>query len=252
MVTRAARLGPASGPGRGAGPGPPGPPFPPGPSRPGTGWAGRAGVRGRLVRGRLVLGGFPAGGGPGGGGAAVAFLEQIQVGADAEVWQGAGDAGGAQVQGALLDVLPGRQDLVGGQLAGDHPGVAGVLPEPADVRLAPGGFLALAGGVGVQGQDQLAGGVPQFPERHAGGGPGEDGVGPGGVGAGQVPGLVFDDPQVDRVDLPGAQRGERRREPPGDGGGGRRRGLGGGQSGGGSGSWGEGGSGSWGEVRRGG
>jgi hypothetical protein len=96
-------------------------------------------------------------------------LEQVEVGADAEVLQGAGDAGGAQVQGALLDVLPGRQDLIGGELAGDHPGVAGVLPEPAHMGLSPGGFLPLAGDVGVERQDQLAGGVPEFPEGLAGG-----------------------------------------------------------------------------------
>ena len=107
-------------------------------------------------------------GGPRGDGAAVAFLQQVEVGLDPQFLQGAGDAGGAQVQGALLDVLPGGQDLVGGEFAGDHAGVAGLLLELADVRLPPGGFLALAGNVGVQGQDQLAGGVPQLTERLAG------------------------------------------------------------------------------------
>jgi hypothetical protein len=33
-------------------------------------------------------------------------LEKVKVGADAEFAQGAGQAGGTQVQGALLDVLP--------------------------------------------------------------------------------------------------------------------------------------------------
>jgi hypothetical protein len=38
--------------------------------------------------------------------AGVALLEEVEVGADAEFAQGAGQAGGAQVQGPLLDVLP--------------------------------------------------------------------------------------------------------------------------------------------------
>ena len=131
-------------------------------------------------------------------------MEEVEVGADPEVLQGAGDAGGAQVQGALLDVLPGRQDLVGGELAGDHPGVAGLFLEPADVRLAAGGFLALAGNVGIQGQNQLAGSVPQLTEGLAGSRLRQDRVGLGRVGVGQVAGFFFDDPQVNRVDLPGA------------------------------------------------
>ena len=48
-------------------------------------------------RGGLAWGGL--------GVAGVAFLEQVEVGADAQVLQGAGDPGGAQVQGPLLDVL---------------------------------------------------------------------------------------------------------------------------------------------------
>jgi hypothetical protein len=47
-------------------------------------------------------------------------------------------------------VLPGRQDLIRGELAGDHPGVAGLFLEPADVGFAAGGFLPLARGVGIQ------------------------------------------------------------------------------------------------------
>src|ERR1700722_674020 len=111
--------------------------------------AGR--VRRAVAWGRLVRGGGR--GDRGEVGAAVAFLEQIQVGADAEVLQGAVYAGGAQVQGALLDVLPGGEDFVGGELAGDHAGVAGLLAEPADLGLAFGGFPGLADGVGVQGED---------------------------------------------------------------------------------------------------
>src|ERR1700722_13694292 len=74
----------------------------PGPVRSGAD-AARAGwvaAGGRLVR---VAGGY----GVGGEGSGVAFLEEVEVGPDAEFLQGAGDAGGAQVQGALLDVLPG-------------------------------------------------------------------------------------------------------------------------------------------------
>ena len=143
-------------------------------------------------------------------------MEEIEVGADPEFLQGAGDAGGAQVQGALLDVLPGRQDLIGGKLAGDHPAVAGLLLEPADIRLPPGGVLPLAGNVGVQGQDQLAGGVAELAVGLAGSRPRQDRVGLGGVGGGQVAGLLLDDPQVDRVDQAGAQRGEGLGEPLGD------------------------------------
>jgi hypothetical protein len=79
--------------------------------------------------------------------------------------QGAGEAGGAQVQGPLLHVLPGGQDLIRRELAGDHPGVAGVFPECAHVRVLPGGLLAPLGGFGVQFQDQPVRGGPQLPER---------------------------------------------------------------------------------------
>jgi hypothetical protein len=78
----------------------------------------------------------------------------------------------AQVQGPLLDVLPGREDLLGGHLPGDHPGVAGVFAEPADVRVLAGFFLAAAGGgrraaggVGIELEDQPVRGVPQLAER---------------------------------------------------------------------------------------
>jgi hypothetical protein len=43
----------------------------------------------------------------------------------------------------LLHMLEGGQHLIQGQLTGDHPGVAGPLPERADMRLGAGGFLAL-------------------------------------------------------------------------------------------------------------
>ena len=55
-----------------------------------------------------------------------------------EFFEGAGDAGGAQVAGPLVDVLPGGEDLVGGEFAGGHPGVAGGFPERADVRVLAG------------------------------------------------------------------------------------------------------------------
>ena len=122
--------------------------------------------------------------------------------------QGAGDAGGAQVQGPLLDVLPGGEDLIGREFAGDHPGIAGFLPEPAHVRVLPGGLLAALGGFGVQFQDQAVRGRPQLPERQRSRGLGQYGIGLGRVLAGQDPGLVFDDPRVHRVDRARVQRGE--------------------------------------------
>jgi len=87
------------------------------------------------------------------------------------------------------------------------------------VGLPPGGFLALAGNVRIQGQDQLAGGVAELTVGLARGGSGQDRVGLGGVGVAQVARLFLDDAQVDRVDPPGGQRGEGLGEPLGDGGG---------------------------------
>jgi hypothetical protein len=55
----------------------------------------------------------------------------------------------AQVQGPLLDVLPGGENLVGGEFAGDHAGVAGVLAQRAYMGLPFPGFLALADRLGV-------------------------------------------------------------------------------------------------------
>ena len=76
--------------------------------------------------------------------------------------------------------------------------------------------MRLRGNIRVKLEDQLAGGVAELPERLAGGGTGKAGVGLGHVGVGQVAGFLFDDPQVDWVDLAGGQRGEGRREPLGD------------------------------------
>ena len=38
----------------------------------------------------------------------------------------------------LVHVLPRGEDLIARQLAGDHPGVPGVFPEPANLRQVPG------------------------------------------------------------------------------------------------------------------
>ena len=113
--------------------------------------------------------------------AAVAFLQQIEIGADAELLQGAGDTGGAQVQGPLLDVLQGGEHLIGREFAGDHPGVPGVFPEPAHVGVLLGGLLAPLGGVGVQFQDQPVRGRPQLPERQRSCDLGQYGIGLGRV-----------------------------------------------------------------------
>jgi hypothetical protein len=56
-------------------------------------------------------------------------------------------------------------------------------------------------------------GIAELAPGHGAGHPGQDRIGLGGVVGGQDPGLVLDDPQVDRVDLPGAQRGEAARQP---------------------------------------
>ena len=124
-----------------------------------AGWrVGRSAVAaGSVVAGRQIA--WLAAAGPvlrgGGGGAAVAFLQEIEVGADAQFPQGAGQAGGAQVQRPLLDMLPRGKHLIGGKLAGDHPGVAGVLAEPAHVRFPLGDLLAFADRLGIQLQDQF-------------------------------------------------------------------------------------------------
>ena len=68
------------------------------------------------------------------------------------------------------------------ELAGDHPGVAGLLAEPAYMRLPLAGFLPLADRVRVELEDQLVGGVAELTERHPGRGRGQVLVGPGGVG----------------------------------------------------------------------
>jgi hypothetical protein len=46
-----------------------------------------------------------------GGQAAVAFLEQVKVAPDPQFTQRAGDPGGAQLPGPLLDMLTGGPDL---------------------------------------------------------------------------------------------------------------------------------------------
>ena len=123
-----------------------GPPWSPGPlppsfpSGPAPGSSSELGSSGRVRRARAAAGACVR---IGRDAAAVAFLKTGRgVGLDAEFLQGAGDAGGAQVQGALLDVLPRGEDLIGREFAGDHPRVAGVFPEPAHVRVLPGGLLA--------------------------------------------------------------------------------------------------------------
>ncbi len=144
-------------------------------------------------------------------------MQQIQVSADAELLEGAGQAGGAQVQGALFHVLPGREDLVRGEFAGDHAGVAGVFPEPAHVGVLAGGLLALAGGVGVQLEDQPVRVGAEPAEGHRPGLLGQLLIGPGGVFRGQDAGLVLDDPDVHRVEPALGQRREGPRESAGDG-----------------------------------
>jgi len=94
-----------------------------------------------------------------------------------------------------------------------------MLPEPAHVRLPPGGVLPLAGRAGVQPQDQRVRGGAQLPVGHPRRLCGQRLVGRGGILRTEQAGLVLDDPDMDRVDLPGAQRGERVRQPSGDGGG---------------------------------
>ena len=135
-VTSAARLGPDAWPGPGAAPCPgrrgrgPGRrdrgPGPPGRRDHRSGRVRRSAAAGAGPRGtpghrggaaRAVLPGSPPAAGAGSAGqvAAVALLQQVQIGADAQLLHGAGDPGGAQVQGPLLDMLPGRENLREGQ-----------------------------------------------------------------------------------------------------------------------------------------
>jgi hypothetical protein len=58
-------------------------------------------------------------------------------------------------------------------------------------------------------------GGPQLPERHPGRGLRQDRISIGRVSVGKHADLVFDDADVDRVDLPGGQRGEGPGQPAG-------------------------------------
>ena len=141
------------------------------------------------------------------------FLKQIQVSADAELFQGAGDPGGAQVQRPLLDVLPGGEHLIGGQFPGDHPGVPGGLPERLHVRVPPPGLLLPGRRLRVQFQDHAVRRGAQFPERQRPRRPGQRRISGGRVLGGQDLGLLFDDPQVHGVQRAGVQRGQAPRQP---------------------------------------
>jgi hypothetical protein len=55
-----------------------------------------------------------------GDGAAVAFLEQIEVGADPEFAQGAGHPGRAEIQSPLFHMLPRSENLVARHFPADH------------------------------------------------------------------------------------------------------------------------------------
>jgi len=83
--------------------------------------------------------------------------------------------------------------------------------------VAFGGVLALAGEVRIQLERKLTGGGAGLAERHPRGRLGQRRVRGGRVGVGQVAGFLLDQPQLERVDQPGAQRGEQRRETGGDG-----------------------------------
>jgi hypothetical protein len=77
-------------------------------------------------------------------------------------------------------------------LPGDHPRVAGLLAERADVRVFLRGFLAALDRLGVQLEDELVGGVPQLAERLTLRRYREGLVGLGGVLGRQDRSLVFD------------------------------------------------------------
>ncbi len=152
----------------------------------------------------------------GGKGTAVGLLQQIQERANAQFLEGAGHSGGAQVQGPLLDVLPGGQDFVGRHLVGDHPGVPRVLAEAANVCVLPGFVLAELRVVGVEFEHQLVCGVAQPPERLRLGQVRKHPIGFGDVFEGQEPGLVLDDLDGHRVDLACRERREGQGQPVGD------------------------------------
>ena len=209
MVTSAARLGPASAPAWSPWPVPPGPPRDRGLDRddrrrhPGR---CRRSVRAAAVSGRADVLRAGRGRRPGrawdGREAGAPLLKQIQVGPDAELFQGAGDPGGAQVQRPLLHMLPGSEHLIAGQFPGDHPGVPGRLPERLHVRVPPPGLLPPRRRLRVQFQDQPVRRGAQFPERQR---PGLSASAASAVAAscgGQDLGLLLDDPQVHRMHAP--------------------------------------------------
>ena len=91
---------------------------------------------------------------------------------------------------------------------GDHPGVPGILPEPADVRVFPVFVLAELCVAGIEFEHEPVCGVAQPPEGLRLRQLREVRIGLGDVLRGQVPGLVLDDLDRHRVDLARRERRE--------------------------------------------
>ena len=69
----------------------------------------------------------------------------------------------AQVQGPLLDVLPGREHLIGGQFPADHPGAAGLLPERPHGRVPAAGVFPPLSRVGSSWRTSRCAAERSFP-----------------------------------------------------------------------------------------
>ena len=143
---------------------------------------------------------------------AVAAEQEVEVGAGAQLIQGAGDAGGSQLACSCGDPLVGGEHVRRGQITAAQRGGAGVFAPAQHPRVALRLFPAGSRGIGVGGKDGAGQRRPQLPAGLLPGA-GEDAVfDRRGVPVAQHVGGFGDDPRPDDVDLPGVQRGHRFRQ----------------------------------------
>ena len=184
--------------------------------RPGRGRR-RARHRARRCASELAVAGSPAGSGTAGVQPGVAFLEQVEVGLDAEFLQGAGDTSRPQVQGPLLAhaartpgphrrAVPGRS----ARRCRSLPGTAGPA-RPSGRRPC-----AAAADSGSSSSTSRCAADRSFPYVTRPRDPGQHHVGFGGVFRGQDPGFFLDDPQMHRMHPAVTKGSQAPRQPGGD------------------------------------
>ena len=154
-----------------------------------------------------VLAGWPGGPGSGEAGARVPALGQVVEGQHPQLLQAAGQPAAVQRHRERVDVRLGRQHILGRQFPAGQERVTGVFPARRHpLPVGAGLVLAALERLGVEfhrHRGGLAGQlvIPQ-PRRQAG----QQLIGTGGVGVGQVLGGFPDEPGPVAVDEPGAQR----------------------------------------------